>query len=266
MGYTHYWTLKKHVTAATWADVLTVARRIVATAGELGTVLAGPNGEGEPEFGRDHFSFNGSAARFTDDGNDEAHEGLWIDRKRVKECDGAKLGFGFCKTARKPYDTAAAAILCALESLWPEHWGIGSDGTETEWQEGLALAKRALPEKGNQLSIPAEIVYDSQWVGRTEEGERYAIRQHRDGGFRITDGRVRFDPGFAIPIEMVRIEAEKIKARFGSSWIPRRERAKVVDRMLGNVLTRMKADDPSHDVGKVATLFAAVAGERLAIA
>ncbi len=51
--------------------------------------------------------------------------------------------FNFCKTARKPYDEIVTAILAVVDKLAPGALEIGSDGDESDWEEGLALAKKA---------------------------------------------------------------------------------------------------------------------------
>lgn len=53
--------------------------------------------------------------------------------------------WSFCKTARKPYDVATVAILC-LAKHYNKNLDIGSDGDGSDWEKGLALARRIEPE------------------------------------------------------------------------------------------------------------------------
>lgn len=45
--------------------------------------------------------------------------------------------FSFCKTARKPYDTAVVACLIILKHYFGDDLVVRSDGNPKEWAEGL---------------------------------------------------------------------------------------------------------------------------------
>lgn len=49
--------------------------------------------------------------------------------------------FSFCKTARKPYDTAVVACLIILHHYFGDEIVIRSDGRPKEWEEGLQAVK-----------------------------------------------------------------------------------------------------------------------------
>lgn len=127
MGYTHYWTPTPDVAAENWTAFVALSRRVVSLASARGITVIGPSGEdGEPEFTDAEVAFNGSG--------DLAHESFTVTRGGAWE---------FCKTACKPYDIAAVACLVIGEAL-----GIlraTSDGDETDWRDGLDLAREVMP-------------------------------------------------------------------------------------------------------------------------
>ena len=45
---------------------------------------------------------------------------------------------GSCKTAQKPYDFAACAVLLNLANTFPDLVGVGSDGNHADWKDALA--------------------------------------------------------------------------------------------------------------------------------
>lgn len=133
MGYTHYWKQTKNFTKPEWDMLFANLMQIITRAEDEGLPL-------DLEIGAGELAFNGI-------GND-AHETFVVGRRRPK-WEG---GFGFCKTARKPYDTVVTACLCYLGSL--DGFAISSDGDPEDWKLGFKLALKALPEKANWLSIP----------------------------------------------------------------------------------------------------------------
>lgn len=83
--------------------------------------------EREPLFSEHEICFNGV--------RDLGHETFYLSTRGSD--------FEFCKTARKPYDTAVVAILCLLH----HHTGIdvSSDGGPSDWERGLEFARRIEP-------------------------------------------------------------------------------------------------------------------------
>ncbi len=151
MGYTHYWTREGDFTDEEWKDVRRDVRMICATAKVGGIVLRDGMGEGdEPvwqgaEHGGEELLLNGDGMEGLD------HETFWLSQKAPREGEGH---LPFCKTARKPYDAVVVAILCYLETVWSGRCRASSDGDEDEWKDGLALARRALPERAAELAVP----------------------------------------------------------------------------------------------------------------
>lgn len=154
MGYTHYWSQAANVTPADWIEFAEGAERLFAIVGAEGVVLRDWNGEkGKPKV-------NGSSIAFNGDG-DQSHESFVVTRK-VDE--------GFCKTARKDYDTTVAALLCYLDSITPYAYATRSDGALWNYRDGLDLAKRAWPQKANQLDFPRSLKEKARWKSKEEWG------------------------------------------------------------------------------------------------
>ena len=127
MGYTHYFG-PMSLTADQFLTVSNASKKVVEIAtGEMGVSLAYESDEQKraPELSGDRIRFNGVG--------DEGHETFILE----------PTGDEFCKTARKPYDIAVVAILCLLH-----HYGgtsVRSDGSPSDWKDGLALAQRVEP-------------------------------------------------------------------------------------------------------------------------
>lgn len=159
MGYTHYWGQKRDFTQDEMLKIGEDVRTIIATAsgrafpgrdsdtptGSL--VIAGGAGErgSLPQIDDKTISFNGL-------GPDLDHETFMFDAKRSMPYDNApadRLGWAFCKTARKPYDVVVTAVLTYLAADWG--FEVSSDGDVPDWDLGVKLAEEAL---GREFSNP----------------------------------------------------------------------------------------------------------------
>lgn len=147
MGYTHYFAYDPNARAyvEAWPQMGQDARRIVDHVRELGIAI-GPGiddyeGHTEPECNERWIWLNGVG--------EAEHETLLIygpGREALDAIEDAKRWSGragflwaFCKTARKPYDLAVAAILLRLHQLAPEAFVIASDGDwQHEWLHGAS--------------------------------------------------------------------------------------------------------------------------------
>lgn len=187
MGYTHYWTHKRRFTNADWQDVAADLTVIMETAAAEGLTIGDTCGEKPLASPRDAlfgdlFGFNGLG--------EDAHETFMIYQNR-RPLDSwqkpSQRGWDFCKTARKAYDVAVTACLIYLESRFPEAFSVSSDGEAKDWQDGLALARRALPRLGNVLRIPAEIEFDSLFSRIHMRGGKYAIATTKTGDLCLID-------------------------------------------------------------------------------
>lgn len=127
MGYTHYWRPVGTGTfsADKWNRICDFARKVVLD------YDARVCFEEDMEYIPPHVS--DEAIRFNGQGT-EAHETFWLSPKLE--------AFQFCKTARKPYDREVTAILAYAAMEAPDVIQVTSDGDESEWQDGLALAAK----------------------------------------------------------------------------------------------------------------------------
>ena len=116
MGYTHYWTLENGVEESAWSEFFDGAAKILETAKDAGIQL-------EDDSLNTVIHFNGVG--------EGAHETFAITPLDV--------GFNFCKTAEKPYDTVVTAILILLKETLRENVKVTSDGDWNDWQGGQLL-------------------------------------------------------------------------------------------------------------------------------
>lgn len=126
MGYTHYY---RHTTYHSPARVAAALRPLMEH-GEAAGVLAGPMGDGRPDYQRP--AFNGRAD-------------LGLDHETFDPCEHQpwnqpRRQSGFCKTARKPYDSYVVAALCRLKAVYPRTFMVGSDGHAEDWERGADAA------------------------------------------------------------------------------------------------------------------------------
>jgi hypothetical protein len=135
MGYSHGWNRQIRPDDAQWATIRTDALAIMQASG---VPLAGPDGTAAslpgPDGGAIHFDGVGADAyetfRITQSGDDRE----------------------FCKTERRPYDAVVAAVLCYLGSVTGLYEVHVFD--EDDYADGLALARRALPQHAERLRVP----------------------------------------------------------------------------------------------------------------
>jgi hypothetical protein len=138
MGYTHYWTFDR---SKMTQDELKIAFKkavdeIVNLKNNLPKeiVIKGGQGDGEPIFSEEEIWFNGNSE------SDEDHETFGITfEKPEPRYQGEIVNFGFCKTARKPYDLLVCASLIALNKYMPEAFTYSSDGREEDWKKPKAF-------------------------------------------------------------------------------------------------------------------------------
>lgn len=152
MGYTHYWRQRRDILVAPWSEIMQAATCIVEQTKLGGVPLAWESDEPQraPEITKDAIRFNGVG--------DDGHETFMLMRKRRKpEYKGDDPAFNFCKTAQKPYDVAVVAILAYVDSLYGELFDVSSDGDPPDWEAGVALARKAVPTKANQIQIPRAV-------------------------------------------------------------------------------------------------------------
>jgi hypothetical protein len=93
MGYTRYWerTAKEFD-----EEFIEFCNEVFRTCAKLRITIRNWHGDGHPTANSKLISFNGDSKKDLD------HESFILDNK---------IGFNFCKTARKPYDYAVRTIL-----------------------------------------------------------------------------------------------------------------------------------------------------------
>lgn len=156
MGYTHYFTIE-HLEEGFVDEV----RDIVTLAQGDGIVLAGYDGTGKPIVTDTEIALNGSSAL------GQEYESF------VLPTDG----FGFCKTARRPYDAVVTAILVsAIVNKVGD--GISSDGTYADWKDGIFLYERAVRKLTRSERQRLRRTLNHEFRTRT-------ITQLRDNGFDV---------------------------------------------------------------------------------
>ena len=141
MGYTHYWSFKNQVApqdidygCKKFKKAVALFKKCLAECNgkthypnwgdnrfekEVPMVLAGGNGHGEPIITDTDVIFNGEWE------NDNSHETFAISIDMG--------GSNFCKTDRKPYDTAVCLALLCFKRAFEDDFNFFSDGVRGEW-------------------------------------------------------------------------------------------------------------------------------------
>lgn len=144
MGYTHYFHHEKRFSDAQWSQIIEAFSSLVDHAHEIGIKLSCDN---ETPMAAHQIV---ERAWHVDPGADDpaivingvgeqAHETFMI--SKLADYDGSN----FTKTARKPYDTVATAAMIWIESHFPGHLNVSSDGSRSDWKEGMAFAQKVFP-------------------------------------------------------------------------------------------------------------------------
>ena len=159
MGYTHYWTQTSDLPKDIWDE--TILPNLLRIASEVQQRQEVPLGNALGERGsKPSISGDGGTLQLNGWG-DAAHETFSLGR--------VAAGWTCCKTASRPYDVAVTAMLCYLSTSLPDGlegaFSVSSDGYGRDWLAGLEVAKNALPELGNQLDIPRDILENDRWCG-----------------------------------------------------------------------------------------------------
>ena len=132
MGYTHYWKFKKNPKDiengdVKFADAVEMLHKGLHQMPDV--KLCGGMGKGDPEITITRVWFNGSEEDKTD------YETFCIQR------DDPDYGFGFCKTARQPYDPAVCLALLCFKKAFGNDFSYSSDGDIEGGEEGWGRAK-----------------------------------------------------------------------------------------------------------------------------
>ncbi len=155
MGYTNCWAYQPThpAYANAWPTILDDTRTIINRVRKAGIVIAGPDGHCRPILDpTDGIGFNGDA---TSDLDCEAFQ-LLAPLSAIRR--GTPTATAFCKTNRKPYDLAVAAVLLRCVMLVPEAFAIASNGRlEREWTHGAMAFDPAQPAELGARAVVAEL-------------------------------------------------------------------------------------------------------------
>ena len=104
MGYTNYWRRTEKPITQEFVDGV---KKIIAESNKKGISIRGWDGTGNPEVTLERVSFNGNRDIRTN------HETCYFDNDFSDDVFRDSEGeiFGFCKTARKPYDYTVKRVL-----------------------------------------------------------------------------------------------------------------------------------------------------------
>jgi hypothetical protein len=139
MGYAHHFRYNTALPAYqdAWPRMVADALTIVQAADRMQVTICGPHGDNAPKISDTGIALNGSRWQASD------HDSLVIcpsvTTQHARISMGAEPGFlsDTCKTGRRPYDVAVAAILLRCHLLAPEAFRINSDGRwDREWIYG----------------------------------------------------------------------------------------------------------------------------------
>lgn len=165
MGYTHYWHRPAVLPKAKWKNFVQEVLMLKDNLPKKGITagngygkskleIAGWNPKGgEGNSGEYELGFpimDGEQMAYNGAGDGLDHESLVIERALSKEeIRGAKemrpkaqLISGFCKTARKPYDTFVCLTLISFKRWFGNTVEIGTDGDREDWQPAIDLYQK----------------------------------------------------------------------------------------------------------------------------
>lgn len=161
MGYTHYFYRKESLPKKKWKEftdeILMLAKNLPThciTAGKeqyvhgsdrQPIVLCGWN-DVSKEYERGYPIVCADGVAFNGDG-DWGHESFWVPQNMKNEKYNSidkktGLTFGFCKTARKPYDTMVCLALISMKRWFMKDVLVSSDGDKSDWQPALELYQK----------------------------------------------------------------------------------------------------------------------------
>lgn len=119
MGYTHYWRQKSAPTEEQWNNICTDFNKLC-----FGPFLDKPFPIQRESDDSDRPLVSDNLIVFNGIGSD-AHETMHFARNA--------LGFGFCKTKKKPYNMVVVLLLILAYNLAEDVWLITSDGDQDDW-------------------------------------------------------------------------------------------------------------------------------------
>lgn len=139
MGYTHYWTFKE----VNGKNLIKAEKQFKKAVKACQCVIKYYYKEFKGISGYSAHTKLGQYSGIEMNGKqDLGHETFYL-RSTFKE----SIGFHFCKTARKPYDTLVVACLSILHYYLNEFIEIDSDGEASELQDGVDYVNKIVLTK-----------------------------------------------------------------------------------------------------------------------
>ena len=132
MGFSHYWTINSSITEK-FPDFSKDCQKVIKHEIKNGTKLSFEYSEED----RAPVT-NDTIVRFNGPG-EEGHETFLVST--------SERGFQFCKTARKPYDTAATACLLLAKHHFGSAIEITSDGGPEGFNRAFLVLSRVFPDR-----------------------------------------------------------------------------------------------------------------------
>jgi hypothetical protein len=129
MGYTHYWNHEELDTGKWEREFVPVARNIIVHEIDL-LCIEFDEEDVDPFLGPEALKLNGKG--------EQGHETFMLTVSEDK--------FGFCKTARKPYDKAVVALLMLARHVFGDAFEWSSDGQPADHKEGFSLLRQFATE------------------------------------------------------------------------------------------------------------------------
>ncbi len=146
MGYTHRWSFSSNRGKTAQMEtkyqtaIAKCAKVVRAYSAEFGGLSGYTAHDKSGRYGG--LKVNGS--------REYSHEDFCM-REHLSENESS----GFCKTAQKPYDTVVVACLIILAHYLGDSISVSSDGSVSDWADGLTLVQKVLGLK--RIRIPVSI-------------------------------------------------------------------------------------------------------------
>jgi len=149
MGYTHYWYKQSRIQKSVMQKIASDFKKVLPEFKDLLCFeFNEPNKK--PVITNALIRFNGKGK----DGHETLYFEQVVDLNQHFSHDNGLI-FGFCKTARKPYDIAVTTFLIIAAKHLKDGIRVTSDGNESEWQEAKDLCQKTLGY-GNEFKLKGE--------------------------------------------------------------------------------------------------------------
>ena len=147
MGYTHYWQFKA-IPKGKAASIERKYKKALRDCQRIALAYHAACKElDQADFGLSGYTAHTKVGQYgglkINGKGDLAHEDFIMREHYTQNLD-PNLYFGFCKTARKPYDMVITACLTVLKAALGDLLIVNSDGGPSEWVRGVNYAETVL--------------------------------------------------------------------------------------------------------------------------